>query len=104
VIDLSETQTEAGLVIHVHHKPPQPVADAAGIVIDVTPNADVGRPVLEKPKRRQYRRPASSRYPDTSAAAACRTLKTKQAWRIKQRSKLRGESVCDTHRGWDRSF
>jgi hypothetical protein len=40
LIDLSEPQTVAGLVIHVHHQAPQPAADAAGIVIDVTPNAD----------------------------------------------------------------
>jgi hypothetical protein len=43
LIDLSdEPQTVAGLVIHVHHQAPTPMADAAGIVIDVTPNAELG--------------------------------------------------------------
>lgn len=36
VIDLSQ-QTEAGLVFHTHHKP---AADEAGIIIDVSPNAE----------------------------------------------------------------
>jgi hypothetical protein len=38
VIDLSEPPAAPGLVIHVHHAAPTPAADAAGIVIDVTPN------------------------------------------------------------------
>jgi hypothetical protein len=49
LIDLSEPQTVAGLVIHVHHPAPMPVADAAGIVIDVTPNAEVGSSKVGSP-------------------------------------------------------
>jgi hypothetical protein len=42
LIDLTEPQTVAGLVIHVHHSAPKPAADAAGIVIDVSPNDERG--------------------------------------------------------------
>ena len=49
IIDLSEPQTVAGLVIHVHHQAPTPVANSAGIVIDVTPNAEVGSSKVGSP-------------------------------------------------------
>lgn len=38
LIDLSDEQTVAGLVIVVREPAPPPAADQAGLVIDVTPN------------------------------------------------------------------
>lgn len=50
MIDLSdEPQTVAGLVICVHAKAPTPAADASGIVIDITPNAEVGSSKVGSP-------------------------------------------------------
>jgi hypothetical protein len=50
IIDLADAPTQPGLVIYVHPATPPaaPATDAAGVTIDVTPNAEAGRPTLSK--------------------------------------------------------